>query len=174
MLLKEYQNARIADRKALGKNIKHIKAYLTLPGYRIMTHFRRCQYLKEKKCLSPLYFLERLIYHRMCVKFTCDIPSNTDIGPGFVIKHPVGIVINSHAVIGRNCSIRTGSLIGGSRTGVPVIGNNVSIGGHSIILGGITVGDNSDIGAGAIVTHDVPANAVVICESAHVYRIKEV
>ena len=173
MLLKEYQNARLADRKALGKNAEHLKAYLSLPGYRIMTHFRRCQYLKGKKWLIPLYFLERLIYHRMCVKFSCDIPSNTEIGPGFVIKHPVGIVINSHAVIGSDCSIRTGALIGGSRTGVPVIGDHVSIGGHSIVLGGITVGDNSDIGAGAIVTHDVPRNAVVICESAHVHRIKE-
>ena len=44
---------------------------------------------------------------------------------------------------------------------MPKLGNNVTIGCHSQLLGPITIGDNAVIGAGSVVIHDVPANAVV-------------
>lgn len=161
-----------ADRAAIDPSISHLKAYLLYPGYRLMTHYRRIRALSKKKYLKLLMLWERLIYHRLCVRYGCDIPSNVKIGKGFVIKHPIGIVINSHCVIGENCSIRTGALVGGGRTGNPTIGNNVNIGGHAIVIGGIHIGDDSDIGAGAIVTHDVPPGSVVLCESARVHHTK--
>lgn len=60
--------------------------------------------------------------------------------------------------------------IGVERTGVPVIGDNVTIGAGAIILGGVRIGNNVNIGAGAIVVDDVPDNTTVVCEKARVVR----
>lgn len=54
-----------------------------------------------------------------------------------------------------------------------VIGNNVWLGGGVIILPGITVGDNTVVGAGAVVTRDLPANAVAVGNPARVVRMLE-
>ncbi|GAA4084390.1 hypothetical protein GCM10022392_01400 [Mucilaginibacter panaciglaebae] len=51
-----------------------------------------------------------------------------------------------------------------------VIGNNVWIGSHAVILPGITIGDNAVIGAGAVVTKDIPANVIVAGVPAKVIR----
>ena len=53
-----------------------------------------------------------------------------------------------------------------------IIGNNVWIGSHAVILPGIKIGDNAIVGAGAVVTKDVPAGAVVVGVPAKVIRYK--
>lgn len=68
-----------------------------------------------------------------------------------------------------NSSVVIGKVKGKS----PVIGDNVTMGVHAVVIGGITIGKNAEIGAGAIVTHDVPENAVVIGTAAHIHRIKD-
>ena len=93
---------------------------------------------------------------------------------GFKILHGWGIVINSKSVIGENFTIVSGTVIGATKTGQPVIGNNVSVGAHALLLGGIVIGDNVDIGAGAIVTHDIPTNGVVYSDASSIRRIKEI
>lgn len=50
------------------------------------------------------------------------------------------------------------------------IGNNVWIGAHSVILPGVTIGDNAVIGAGSIVTRDIPANVVAVGNPCRVMR----
>ncbi len=50
------------------------------------------------------------------------------------------------------------------------IGNNCFIGMHAIILPGVTIGDNSIVGAGSVVTHDVPSNSVVAGNPAKVIK----
>ena len=50
------------------------------------------------------------------------------------------------------------------------IGNNVWIGAHSVVLPGVTIGDNAVIGAGSIVTKDIPANTVAFGNPCHVMR----
>ena len=80
--------------------------------------------------------------------------------------HPIGIVINGNAKIGRNCTIFHNVTIGDSMSGkpenrYPTIGDNVTIYANSVIIGGITIGDNAVIGAGSVVLKDVPPNAVV-------------
>ena len=73
--------------------------------------------------------------------------------------------MHPRAKIGKNCNISQGVTIGqsnrGKRAGVPVIGDSVFIGPGAKIFGAITIGNNVAIGANAVVTSDVPDNAVV-------------
>ena len=50
------------------------------------------------------------------------------------------------------------------------VGNNVWIGGHSVIIGGVTIGDNAVVAAGSVVIRDVPANTLVAGNPARVVR----
>ena len=54
--------------------------------------------------------------------------------------------------------------------GLPIIGDNVVIGTHAQIIGNVTIGNNSIVGAGAIVTHDVPDNVVVVGNPAKILK----
>ena len=88
------------------------------------------------------------------------------IGKRFFIDHGMGVVIGETAVIGDDVLLYQGVTLGG--TGLekgkrhPTIGNNVVIGGGAKVLGNITIGDNSYIGANAVVVKDVPANSTVV------------
>ncbi len=98
------------------------------------------------------------------------------IGPGARVFHGFGLVINSGTKIGANVVLRNGVTIGVKETegqlAAPVIGNDVDIGAAAIILGRVDVGDNAIIGAGAIVTKDVPPRAVVVGNPAKVIRFR--
>ncbi len=167
---KDYKNALCADAARYGCK-PGIRVYIKSNGFKLTSHYRKVKYYSSKKFLLPLALMERIYYHHLCVKYGCDIPSSATIGKGFAIIHTVGVVINSKAVLGENVSIKSGAVIGKTEKGVPVIGNNVEIGVHALLLGNITVGDGAKIGAGAIVTHDVPENAVVTNDAAIVRRI---
>lgn len=103
-----------------------------------------------------------------------EIPVKTKIGKGLVIHHGVGLVINGFCVIGDHCVIRHGVTVGnvihadGSLSGVPVIGDRVEFGAHSVVLGAVRIGNGAQIGAGAVVTKDVPDNSVAVGVPARV------
>ena len=94
------------------------------------------------------------------------------IGEGFCPIHSYSTIINGVAQIGSNCTIYHCATIAGEKSGVPVIGDDVTIGAGAIIMGGIKIGNHVNIGAGAIVIDDVPDHSTVVCPkgriSAHV------
>ena len=94
----------------------------------------------------------------------CDIPFTAKIGKNAYFPHrAIGVVIHENAVIGENARIQANVVIGGKgQSGVPTIGNNVQIGANAVIVGGVEIGDNAIVGAGAGVLKDVPA-ACVAC-----------
>jgi serine O-acetyltransferase len=104
------------------------------------------------------------------------IPARCQIGKGFFISHFGGIIINSKTTIGENCNLSQGVTIGithgGKNPGVPSIGNRVYIGPSAIIIGGIEIGDDAAIGAGAIVTKSVPPRAVVVGNPGKIISFK--
>ena len=108
--------------------------------------------------------------------FSADIPYNLSIGKGTKFPHcALGSLFHPAVRIGENCVILHGVTIGGKagRNGLPIIGNNVWIGTHAIILGDIHIGDNSIIGAGSIVLKDVEPNSVVAGNPARVIKTND-
>lgn len=84
------------------------------------------------------------------------------IGPGLFIQHGFASAIGAES-IGANCWINQQVTIGkdSSRQG-PVIGDDVVVSAGAIVLGGITLGNGSHVGAGAVVIRDVPAGMVAV------------
>jgi serine O-acetyltransferase len=95
-----------------------------------------------------------------------EIHPGSKIGERLFIDHGMGVVVGETAIIGNDVLIYQGVTLGG--TGVekgkrhPTIGNNVVIGTGAKVLGNITIGDNSYIGANAVVIKDVPPNSTVV------------
>lgn len=93
------------------------------------------------------------------------VPASASIGKGFYIGHFGGIILHSDVVMGENCSIGPGVLIGTrglGNLGVATIGNNVYIGVGAKVLGKITIGNNVRIGANSVVLSDIPDNSTVV------------
>ncbi|MDM8528569.1 serine O-acetyltransferase [Anaerolineales bacterium HSG24] len=88
------------------------------------------------------------------------------IGPNFFIDHGMGVVIGETSEVGRNVILYHGVTLGGTTLNKgkrhPTLGDNVVVGAGAKILGNITIGHNSRIGANAVVIKPVPANSVVV------------
>ena len=88
------------------------------------------------------------------------------LGPGFFIDHGMGVVIGETAEIGADVTLYHGVTLGGTSLEKgkrhPTIGDRVVIGTGAKVLGAITIGDDSRIGANAVVVKSVPANSVVV------------
>lgn len=94
---------------------------------------------------------------------------NIDIGGGLFIVHGDGVHLNC-ASIGRNLTIYHGATLGILRGQRPIIGDNVTIYPHSVIVGGVRLGDGSTVGALSYVSHDVPVGATVVGAPAHIVK----
>jgi serine O-acetyltransferase len=88
------------------------------------------------------------------------------IGPGFFIDHGMGVVVGETAEVGADVTLYHGVTLGGTSLEKgkrhPTIGDRVVIGAGAKVLGAITIGDDSRIGANAVVVKSVPANSVVV------------
>jgi serine O-acetyltransferase len=93
-----------------------------------------------------------------------EIDLTTRIDGGFVLPHPLGIVIHKDSKIGPNCMIFQNVTLGhgGKRPGAPTLGGHVDIGAGAVLLGGIHVGDDAKIGANAVVLTDVPPGKTAV------------
>lgn len=119
------------------------------------------------------------IYRKIFVLYSLllgyDIKYYTQIGDNFEIFHGArGTVINPNTIIGNNVSVRQNTTIGAKgfldSEKCPCIEDNVTIGPNVCIIGDITIGHDSIIGAGAVVIKDVPAYSVVAGNPAKVIK----
>lgn len=147
------------------------------PEFSIIFYFRVLTWMRNVRMLRPLYVLLYLLYRRRCARRGLYLRIGTRIGQGFHIAHLTNIVINQGALIGKNCMLFQGVTLGGmrlfdGRVVAPVVGDNVTIFAGAKIVGGVKVGNNVVIGANAVVTHDVPDNAVVAGVPAKIISMK--
>ncbi|WP_334162812.1 serine acetyltransferase [Achromobacter insolitus] len=110
----------------------------------------------DLKMAQKLYKLNHLLY-------SSSVPPRAKIGKNSVFAYGgIGIVIHEGATIGERCTIGTLVTVGGTRTGVPRIGDDCYLANGSKILGNVTIGKCSIIGADAMVLTDIPPYSVVI------------
>lgn len=109
--------------------------------------------------------LARYIQHRVSLLCCCDIHPAAQLGRGLMVDHATGLVIGETAEVGDNVSLLHGVTLGGSGNGAgkrhPTIGDDVMISAGAKVLGNITVGKGSKVGAGSVVLNAVPAHVTV-------------
>jgi len=121
-------------------------------------------------------FLPRMIAAASRRLTGIEIHPAASIGNGFFIDHGMGVVIGETAEIGDNVTLYQGVTLGG--TGFvagkrhPTVQDNVTIGSGAKLLGPITVGHGSKIGANSVVIHDIPANSTVVGNPGHPVRVE--
>lgn len=121
-----------------------------------------------------VYPLAIFMHKHYSIKYGLHIQRGTKIGYGFYIGHGIGAVIHPNTVIGNNCNISQFLSIGSNHGTPAVIGDNVYIGPHVSIVENVKIGDNATIGAGAVVTNDIPANMTVAGVPAKIISAKNV
>jgi len=97
---------------------------------------------------------------------------NTDIGAFTYINAKLGVEIQENVQIGSHCSIYSWSTID-DKKGRVTIKKNARVGSHSVIMPGVTIGENAIVGALSLVTEDVPDNAVAYGIPAKVVKYQE-
>lgn len=111
-------------------------------------------------------FLARLISQFSRSLTGIEIHPGATLGQNFFIDHGMGVVIGETAEVGKNVTMYHGVTLGGTslhRTKRhPTIEDNVVIGAGAKILGAITIGANSRVGANAVVVKSAPANSVIV------------
>lgn len=121
-------------------------------------------------------FFSKIIQKVIEILTGISLPSRCRIGQGLYIGHFGQIIVHPETQIGDNCNLSQGVTIGlmsrGKYVGVPKIGDRVFVGPNAIIMGGITIGDDVAIGAGAVVFQPVPPLAVVGGNPARVISYK--
>jgi serine O-acetyltransferase len=139
-----------------------LDVFLSYPGFHAITAHRVVHKLWQAKI--PL--LPRLISEVVHRTTGIDIHPGATIGQGIFIDHGTGVVIGGTAIVGDNVTIYQGVTLGGTSLQHvkrhPTLGNNVTVGSGAAILGDITIGDNSKIGANSVVVKDVPPNSTVV------------
>lgn len=138
-----------------------IRKILFTPGCTYIFLFRQAS--ESKFAICRFFWLSLL--HVTKIVTGIQIPVGTQIDRGMRILHFGTIVVNPHAVIGKNFNIAQGCLIGmseGKNAGTPIIGDNCYMGANSVIVGGVKIGNDVLVAPGAFVNFDVPSNSIVI------------
>lgn len=122
-----------------------------------------------------LYFLAKVVQRLIFLLYNAVIPSATEIGEGSYFAHGgLGSVVHHNAKIGKGVLISQGVTIGGKSLqseGLPIIGDDVYIGAGAKILGNITIGKDSLIGANAVVIQSVPEGSLVVGVPAKIKKM---
>ncbi len=144
---------------------------LLYPGFHALIFYRISHRLYQKKH----FFLARMISQWGRGFTGIEIHPGAKIGRGLFIDHGAGVVIGETAEVGDNVTIYHGVTLGGTGKDEgkrhPTVGDNVLLGTGCKVLGPITIGENSRVGANSVVLKCIPANATAIGIPARVVRI---
>ena len=104
-----------------------------------------------------------MIFNKVNTIFgNCVIGRGAEFGPGFVLVHSMGVVINTAVRGGRDVKIEHQVTIGAERGQSPVLGDDLFIGAGAKIIGAVRIGSGVRVGANAVVVKDVPDNVTAV------------
>ncbi|MDI6774430.1 MAG: serine acetyltransferase [Verrucomicrobiota bacterium] len=145
-----------------------LKALLT-DGTFAMVMYRLMQASHQWR-LTPL----AMIFNKLNGFFgRCIIGRGARFGPGFVLIHSYGVVINSAVRGGRRVMLEHAVTLGAEKGLAPVLGDDVFVGAGAKALGGVRIGNGAKIGANAVVVDDVPDGATAVGIPASVVKRAE-
>jgi serine O-acetyltransferase len=138
------------------------EVFLTYSGLHAIWSHRIAHALFKRR----LFFIARCISQISRFFTGIEIHPGAKIGRRFFIDHGMGVVIGETCEIGDNVTIFQGVTLGGTGKEKgkrhPTVMDNALIATGAKVLGSITIGENSKIGAGSVVLHDVPQNSTVV------------
>jgi len=139
-----------------------LEVLLCYPGLHALWGYRLSHWLWRRR----LYFLGRWVSQLARALTGIEIHPGAKIGPGFFIDHGMGVVIGETAEIGDDVMLYHGVTLGGRvRSGGkrhPTLHDGVAVGAGAKVLGPVTIGARTAIGANAVVTTDAPADSVLV------------
>jgi len=142
---------------------------LTYPGAKAVFFHKIANFF----AIAKFHLVARIISQFSRFLTGIEIHPRANIGKNLFIDHGMGVVIGETSEIGDNVTIYHMATLGGISPSVnsneqrnikrhPTLKDNVVVGSGAQILGPVTVGKNAKIGANAVVTKDVPENAVMV------------
>jgi serine O-acetyltransferase len=139
-----------------------LEVVLGYPGLHALWGYRIAHWLWQHN----LMLLGRLLSQLVRSMTGIEIHPGAQIGQGLFIDHGMGVVIGETAEIGDDVTLYHGVTLGGTSLHKgkrhPTLGDRVVVGAGAKILGAITIGADTRIGANAVVVKSVPANSVVV------------
>ncbi len=118
------------------------------------------------------HFTARLVSQISRFLTGVEIHPGADLGRRVFVDHGMGVVIGETAEVGDDVAMYHGVTLGGDDPRPvkrhPTVGDRVTLGANSTLVGDITVGDDATVGAGAVVVEDVPPGATVVGNPAEV------
>ena len=157
----------VIDRDPAAKS--KLSIILTYPGVKAVLFHQIAHFF----CVAKFDLIARVISQFSRFLTGIEIHPKAKIGKNLFIDHGMGVVIGETSEIGDNVTIYHSVTLGGISPSInseeqrnvkrhPTLKDNVVVGSGAQVLGPIVVGKNSKIGANAVVTKDVPENAVMV------------
>ncbi len=165
-MIKEYLES-IQKRDPAAKS--KLSILVTCPGVKALFFHRIANFF----CIAKFGLLAKMISQLSRFFTGIEIHPKAKIGKNFFVDHGMSVVIGETSEIGDNVTIYHAVTLGGISPSIksdeqrnnkrhPTLKNNVVVGSGAQVLGPVIVGENAKIGANAVVTKDVPANAVMV------------
>lgn len=158
ILKEDFSQPKLQD-PAFGSNLE---LFFNYPGIWALVNYRIANFFYKKNFKR----IARIISGFSRILTAIDINPGASIGRNVFFDHGTGLVIGETAVIGDNCLIYQGVTLGGVSLDKgkrhPTLENGVVVGAGAKILGNITIGQNSKIGANSVVVKDVPPNCTAV------------
>ncbi|HAR44287.1 MAG TPA: serine O-acetyltransferase [Bdellovibrionales bacterium] len=140
----------------------YLEVALLYPGVKAVFFHKIAHALSR----AGIPFFPRLVSELSRFLTGIDIHPGATIGRGLIIDHGMGTVIGETAIIGNNVIIYQGVTLGGTELKHakrhPTLEDHVVVGAGAKVLGNITIGSGSRIGANSVVIEDVPPNSTVV------------
>ena len=157
----------IIDRDPAAKS--KLSIILTYPGVKAIFFHRIANFF----CVAKFDLIARIISQFSRFLTGIEIHPKAKIGKNLFIDHGMGVVIGETSDIGNNVTIYHMVTLGGIAPSInsneqrhikrhPTLMDNVVVGSGAQILGPVVIGKNAKVGANAVVTKDVPENAVMV------------